>query len=206
MSRVLRNILIEFQWFRTYAGGSTRHGRNMGKEADEALLAAYYARESEALKRAWDAGNHLPDLYQAVVFCTAYSIPLFDWCGVAVLNLIIATYNGDKPGEEGRFGQPRAKFKNHYRHIRRWEVLRAEVRSLGLNPVLTLDRKRGAPPKDIARKLAEAFKATADRLNKADPRDTPTRKQIKESYRTVESWRAEGNATLKAVIRNSPRT
>ena len=90
--------------------------------------------------------------------------------------------------------------------MRRWKVLRDEVRSRGLDPSRTLNLKRGAPPKEIAVKIAEAFKATADHLNKADPRDTPNRKQINDSYQMVESWRAEGNSTLRAVMRNSPPT
>jgi hypothetical protein len=203
MSHMLQIIHLRFQWLSLTTGDSARHECDM-------KLAEYIARESADLKRKWDAGNHLPDLFEAVKFCHVTEIPPFDWCAVAVFNLIIAAYNGYRPsrsGKSGRYEAPRAKFKNYYRHLRRSRILKAELRKRGLT-VEDIRRSRGRLPdkeKEKARKVEDAIQAAIERLSKAtDPRDGASKRQLLDSCWQTEEWRTGGDATLQSVLRNSP--
>jgi hypothetical protein len=203
MSHMLQDIPVCFQWLSLTGGGSTRHTRNMDR-------AEYVAQESAYLKREWDAGNHLPDLYKAVEFCQAAEIPLFDWCAIAVLNLIIATYNGDRPGgpgKRGRYEAPRAKFKNYFRHLRRWQVVHAELRKrdLTLENIRRPQGRLSAKEKEKAAKVEDAIQAARNRLKEAtDPRDGASKLQLLDSCLRIEEWRTRGDTTLASVLRNSP--
>src|SRR5215211_4256170 len=116
MSRMLREILPCSQWAFYSSGGSTQHGRDMGRamaeqkyDCDErgypvdpdhpwnkpsppndrrASLARRFARRMTALQRAWEIGGNPLAIAEAVKLCHEFQQPPWQWIAEAVSGFV----------------------------------------------------------------------------------------------------------------------
>ena len=79
-----------------------------------------YARELEKYHAMWDAGMW-PALAEAVHYCHTVQIPLPEWLGLAVLNIIQDHYE-IAPSVEGKgaYTIPKGRLTMDYAHFLRW--------------------------------------------------------------------------------------
>jgi hypothetical protein len=144
------------------------------EEFAQATLDAYRAK--------FEAG-HLPNLCDAIIFCTLNKLPLPGWVADAVIDLIWQAYNSKKKGGLGASGGWRSRYTADYAHFVRWHMVQIRFHYLGIKPTPGRAKKgqdsAGSVYEEVSQSLIGKFAAA-------------TWEQVRDSWRLVDKARASG--------------